>query len=765
MAQLSSAAPFLKRKGGVHMRKLVRFTLGFALACGLTGWLLWQKNLTGMIVYALVSFLLCWVLQKKIPAFRLPKLVFLGLAMGFLWSGVYRGIYLRPMENLDGQNVHLSATAVGYSESGDYGNSVQAFAVIDGKPYFLHINQNDYEFIEPGTVIEGEFRLRLTTPAGLKDSGYYRGNGNFVIARPRGETTRTQSDAAGIWFLPAKARERALASIDNAFPSDTAPFARALLLGDTSELSYETDTALKTSGIRHVVAVSGLHVSALFGVVYFLLRRKRVLTFFVSVPVLLFFAAVTGFSPSVTRAALMCALMALGNALNEEYDGLTSLSFASLTMMIVNPLVLFSVSFQLSVASVAGILLLASPLSGRIVAAFPNAGAKSFRGKVLRWFASSVSVSVGAMILSTPLSAFYFGSISLIGIVANLLLIGLVSALFCGIGVVGVFGGLLPKVCALLARVLSFGIRLVLLVAGMLAKIPFAAVYTQSGFIVAWLILSYLLLLLYLLRGKGFRWISCVGAVSLAIALIASVLFPRLDTIRLHVLDVGEGQAILLQSDHRNYLIDCGGEDDGAVADEIAQTLLSQGIFHLDGLMLTHYDADHTNALDDLVNRVDIDRFYLPRQNENDITQWVETNYPDRITWVASDTEIDLSTGTITLLAPQSAELDNENSMCILFESPNCVILITGDRGRAGEKELLYNYDLPDVDILIAGHHGSRYSTSQELLRSIRPETVIISVGANNSYGHPSQEVLERLADFGCTVYRTDLMGSVLIRR
>lgn len=747
------------------MRKLFRFTLGFALACGLTGWLLWQKNLTAMIAYAFASFLLCLVLRKKIPTFQSPMLIFLGLAMGFVWSGAYRGIYLRPLETQDGQTVHLKATAMGYSESGDYGNTLEAFAMVDGKPYFLRINQSDREMIQPGTVLEGDFRLRLTTPAGLKDSAYYRGSGNFVVARPKGEIQLTQSDASGIWFLPAKVRERALASIDAAFPLDTAPFAKALLLGDTDALSYETDTALKTSGIRHVVAVSGLHVSALFGVIYFLLRRKQVLTFVFSVPALLFFAAVTGFSPSVTRAALMCALTALGAALNEEYDGLTSLSFASLVMMIVNPFVLFSVSFQLSVASVAGILLLAFPISGRIIAAFPKIKARTLRGRVLRGCATSVSVSAGAMLLSTPLSAYYFGSISLIGIVTNLLLVGFISTLFCGIGVVGVFGGIIPKACALCAWVLSWGIRLVLLVAGVLSKIPFAAVYTQSGFIVAWLIVAYLLMALYLIRGRGFRRIACVGAVSLLAAIVASVLFPRLDTLRLHVLDVGEGQSILLQTDGKNYLIDCGGEDDGNVADEIAQTLLSQGIFNLDGVMLTHYDADHTNALDDLVNRVDIDCFYLPQQEENDITRWVEANYADRISWVSSDIQITLSTGTISLLAPRDTELDNENSMCILFDSPDCVILITGDRGRSGEKELLYNYDLPDVDIFIAGHHGSRYSTSQEFLQEIRPETVIISVGANNSYGHPSQEVLERLADFGCTVYRTDLLGSVLIRR
>ena len=103
--------------------------------------------------------------------------------------------------------------------------------------------------------------------------------------------------------------------------------------------------------------------------------------------------------------------------------------------------------------------------------------------------------------------------------------------------------------------------------------------------------------------------------------------------------------------------------------------------------------------------------------------------------------------------------------MCILFESEECVILITGDRDRAGEGVLIQKYDLPDVDVLIAGHHGSKYSTSLELLQSVRPEIVIISAGANNPYGHPSPDVLERLTDFGCTIYRTDEQGSVLVRR
>ena len=116
-------------------------------------------------------------------------------------------------------------------------------------------------------------------------------------------------------------------------------------------------------------------------------------------------------------------------------------------------------------------------------------------------------------------------------------------------------------------------------------------------------------------------------------------------------------------------------------------------------------------------------------------------------------------------MEPGNGKSDNENSMCVLFESEEGVILITGDRSRTGERDLIGKYDLPQADILIAGHHGSKTSTSRELLQAVRPEIVIISAGKNNIYGHPAREVLERLAEFNCTVYRTDQQGSVLVRR
>ena len=118
----------------------------------------------------------------------------------------------------------------------------------------------------------------------------------------------------------------------------------------------------------------------------------------------------------------------------------------------------------------------------------------------------------------------------------------------------------------------------------------------------------------------------------------------------------------------------------------------------------------------------------------------------------------------ITIFPSDNREDANESSLCILFQPEDCDILITGDRSFDGEAELMETVDLPDLEILVAGHHGSRTSTSWELLNATRPEITIISVGAGNRYGHPTWETLERLDLFGCNIYRTDLEGTIILR-
>lgn len=292
------------------------------------------------------------------------------------------------------------------------------------------------------------------------------------------------------------------------------------------------------------------------------------------------------------------------------------------------------------------------------------------------------------------------------------------------------------------------------------AGFPLAAVYTRSPYITIWLVAMYVLLPVFLLsRNRRPGVLLCCGTLGLCLALLASWAEPMLDSTRVTVLDVGQGQCILLQSEGRTYMVDCGGDSDTETADIAAETLLSQGISRLDGLILTHGDRDHTGAAENLLSRVKADILILPPE------EGMPTSDNAEVVYAEQDLLLTYGKTNLHIFTTDSNRSENENSLCVLFDTENCDILITGDRSAYGERMLLHAGKIPEVDVLIAGHHGSKNSTCEDLLAAAQPQTVCISAGRDNLYGHPAAETLQRLESFGCTVYRTDRDGTITIRR
>jgi competence protein ComEC len=251
----------------------------------------------------------------------------------------------------------------------------------------------------------------------------------------------------------------------------------------------------------------------------------------------------------------------------------------------------------------------------------------------------------------------------------------------------------------------------------------------------------------------------------LALSLTLSWVEPRLDDCRVTALDVGQGQAVILQSEGKTYLVDCGSNKPEDAADKTADYLLSIGVFRLDGIIVTHYDTDHVGGIPYLLNRISADTVYLPKAGADDVAATDVIAAAESIFWVEEDVNWIFGDAAIQLFAPETLEMGNESSICILFQTENCDILVTGDRSREGELRLLQRTQLPELELLIAGHHGSKTATSESLLSLTSPEYVFISAGENNRYGHPSKEVLERLERHGCAVYRTDRQGDLIFRR
>ena len=753
------------------MRKLMYFTLGFGGACAWGAYIGGQHWLTILIV-ALITGMVLLFLSRKHRFMGALALVCAGLVLGTGYFHIFDNVHLSAPRVLHGKTVSATIRTTDFSRETDYGFAVGGTINLDGASYdvLVYLNADDKALtLKPGQMVSGEFRFKVTTDGTIGNSTYHQGNGVFLIAYQRGSITVGAAESDPVKDYPAIWRSNILGLLDTYFPADIAGFAKALLLGDSSDLSYEVDTAFKISGIRHIIAVSGLHVSILFSVVYMLSGKRRLMTALLGIPLLLVFAAVTGFTPSVTRASVMQILMILALLLNREYDPPTALSFSALIMMWLNPLVITSVSFQLSIGCMIGIFLFAERIRQWILSdrCLGEGKGKSLKSRLKRWFAGSISVTLSAMAVTTPLCAWYFGTISIIGIVTNLLTLWIVTFIFCGVGLVCLFGGIWPAIAARFAWVCTWAIRYAFFVARGLASVPVAAVYTKSAYVVRWLILCYALIGLFLFAKKKRPVIFATTVVaSLCAALLMSWAAPLKDECRMTVLDVGQGQCILLQSEGRTYMVDCGGMGAEATADEAAETLLAQGISHLDGIVVTHFDSDHCAAVPNLLTRVDADVIFLPDvEDQTGAAKAIDDASEGDIYPVNDVVELRYSNVVITIVPSYSDNSDNESGLCVLFQTENCAILITGDRDEFGERMLLRSIDLPELDALVVGHHGSKYSTGRALLEAARPEVAIISVGENNTYGHPAEETLERLNAYGCRVYRTDIHGTIIFRR
>ncbi len=750
----------LFRKEVQAVRGLVWFTLGFVLSCTLCGYGLGRSGQMILLAACLMLAGVCLFFGRKKMPLRCAGVVCIGCILGLGWFLGYHSWRLAGLIPMNGTEQTLELTASDYSRETEYGVTIEGTVILEGKPYTARAWLKETEYLQPGDQIVGSFRLETAAQTEDKTATYDMGNGIFVQIYQTGDCEIRKADAVPMRYRPAVMRRQLTDLLNTLFPEDAAPFAVALFLGDTEGLDYETDTALKISGIRHVVAVSGLHVSILYGLVCMIAFRRRFLTALLGIPTMLFFAAMVGFSPSVTRACIMVCLMMAAVALNREYDPGSGLAFAVLVMLMINPFAVLSVSLQMSACCVTGILLFQKRIEQWLISRIPKP--PKFLTKGLNGLCGSIAVSISTMSLVSPLSVLYFGAVSLVSVLTNLLTLWAVTVIFCGLFLLCLVYLILPGATGFLAAVLTWLIRYVLGVAKLVSGFPLAAVYGKSVYILLWIIFIYVLLAVFLImKEKKPGILLCCGILGLCLALAASWFEPVVHSGRITLLDVGQGQSVILQSRGKTFLVDCGGSDDEQTADLVADTLLSQGIFCLDGIIVTHHDRDHAGGLSHLLQRVDTRLLFLP----DTPNEMILPENGGEIVYVWENLELTFDTTTLTIYGPVYSGQDNENSLCVLFDTEKCDILITGDRSAFGERMLLRQSGIKDVDILVAGHHGARNSTSEELLSAVTPELVLISAGRDNPYGHPSPALLERLEAAGCEVYRTDLHGTITIGR
>ena len=691
---------------------------------------------------------------------RRVLLVGVGLSLAFGYDWLYLRQVQRPMEALAGTDREMVMTLCDYAVPTNYGaKATVRLEELPGKA--VYYGTADLLELEPGQTVTDLVHLQSASRIRDDDVTSFTSKGVFLLAYRRGEASYGPGTSGSPRWWPARMGRAMREKISAIFQGDTAGFLTAILTGNKSGLSEEGAAALSEAGLYHILAVSGMHCGFLLALVTFLTgRHRRRLTALCALPLLVFYAALTGGSPSVLRACVMLAFLLAAPLFRRDSDGPTALLAALFLILLANPFAAASISLQLSFAAMAGILFLTPRLYRLLLH-----GGKGNR--FTRFVAAGFSATMGALVFTVPLSGWYFGTLTLISPLSNLLCLWAASGVF----LLGLLTVLMGFVCLPLAKLIAavpaLLARYILFAAGLLAKIPYHAAYFANPYLKYWLVFVYLLFLTAWLRRKTPRRKYVLAAVLACLTLTLTI---KLGEWRYHadldvkVLDVGQGQCVLLASGGDFTLVDCGSGNSWYGPSETAsQHLRAMGCWKLDRLVLTHYDSDHVNGVRSLLARMDVGTLLVPELSEvgPGVEIW-ELAQSHGVTVKVVENKTDLSTGRalLTLLPPVGEGEDNESGLSVLVSAGEEDILITGDMDAATERRLLEIYDLPDIEVLVAGHHGSKYSTSNDLLDALTPETACISVGSN-SYGHPADETMRRLVEHGCAIYRTDMQGSI----
>jgi competence protein ComEC len=620
----------------------------------------------------------------------------------------------------------------------------------------------------PGEGQPIQIEARLWRPVGFRNPGgfdhtaHLRDAGILVTGSAALTSMVPLAPDAPPW--PARVRRWSVATLARHLPETSAALLAGLLVGERSALPPAVDEAFRRAGVYHILAVSGFNVALVAASTFAALSlagvplRGAALAAMAAVGA---FALVAGPQASVVRATLMCWLLLGGLVLDRESHVGNALGLAALLLLAWRPADLWDAGFQLSFAATAGIVHLAPP----VTAALEERGWRP-------WLAQSLAVSLAAQAAVVPFMLAHFNQLSLIGVVANLAVVPL-AALATPLGLLALVTAALWDAAggALLHAtwVVLLALRAVIWAAASLAwsivHVPAPPVLASAAWLGA----------LALLPLAGARPpLRLVAGLLLATA-TAGAAWPWAravhDTLRVTFLDVGQGDATLIELPTGKRLLIDGGPAGARRLDVgervIAPVLWNRGIFRLDAVALTHADPDHSGGLAAIVRRFRVGELWetgrWTEAGEPVLRALAERGVPRRV--LAAGHRLWVGDALVTVLHPGGEPLpgENDNSLVLRVDWRGVSLLLPGDAGHPAEARLLEAGAARPVFALKLGHHGSRFSTAPEFLAALHPAIAVASAGPRNRFNHPAPEILTRLYQSGIRVYRTDHDGAVVL--
>lgn len=614
----------------------------------------------------------------------------------------------------------------------------------------------------------------LRNPGGFDYSFYLRTKGIYSTITVSPETIKVEGkESLGlVWDFIFKVRRNVVKVVDENLSKDHSALLKGILFGE-KELDSSIRNTFVDSGIAHILAVSGLHVGFLVGfILYFtsLFKASDIIKITLISISLAFYILITGASPSVIRASMMVWIYLFSKILGKKYDGISALSLAGFIILIINPLLLFTASFQLSFLAALSIILF-----------YPVLVEYFMKVKYLPLsIGKLMAVTIAAQIGTLPVALYHFHQVSLISVVSNLLIIPLLGILLVTCLMAIIFYFIFDFIGSYLFFLAGFLFKWMIGVANIFSSLNFSSI-SLPVFTIGGVILYVLLCLLmgrYIpMKAKKIRYSVWILIFSLTVFSLVQYLWPS--PLLVTYLDVNQGDSILIETPkHKTILIDGGGyrgnQADRKTSEEVLlPAFYSKRITALDLVILSHPHDDHMKGLEELMGEIPIHNLGLYEIENKEMKSFLKKarlndipilHLSDKNTIeIEEDIKIEvLSPKKGMLISNQQKDVNNA-SVVLRMDYDQRSFLFTGDIEREMENQLLQDGKNIKVDVLKVAHHGSQSSSQESFLKKTLPKISVISLGENNAFGHPDPRTIEQLDKISSHIYRTDERGAVEI--
>lgn len=674
------------------------------------------------------------------------------------------------------------------SENEYYYNYVLKIKQINGESKYNNTNialrvkkeqHSKYEGLEYGNLIVGigafEKPAIRRNFKGYDQSQYLKSTNVYAICKSDIDNIQVVKENAlfivNIWIH--KLNTLLKSNLYSLLPKELANIAVAFLLGDSSLIESNQRNVFSDASLSHILAISGMHVTyVVLGCSFFIKKLDKRKSKYFLIMFLIFFAELTGGSPSVIRAVIMNVIIITSKLVYRKSDTVNNISIACFIILIINPYNILNLGFQLSFLGTLGMVL----FNLKISAFFEEYLGFLYGNKLLKKIMSIIILSISANILIFPIIVYNFNTTSFVFLISNILVTPILGIMFLSGYIVLLFSIISVKFANFFIFPLHICLKLFYLIAEFSSNISFMRFLVVTPSICE--IAVYFIVIFYLFYFYNKKHNKNIIKILLCLIIIVFMVnFINLYNcgLKLYFIDVGQGDSTLIITDNnKKILIDGGGSETGSydVGEKVlVPYLLDRKIMTIDYMMFSHFDADHAQACVRVIEKLNVLNIILTEQViESDLYKQITTlakRKNIRLIYVKIGDKINIGDVQITILHPQNELIKNNpmnsNSIVCRLEYNAFSMLFTGDIEEETEKLILSKNINLKADILKVAHHGSKTSSTMEFLNVVKPKIALIGVGEKNKYGHPSMEVMERLEYIRTKIFRTDENGEISI--